>query len=118
MSVDMNKIYNVVFDCSDECVCYNDMFMGVVKVLIDCICLGDFGMLFVVFGFIIILMVFSILNLVYFVLNNFVNMLFDCVIVGIILFGIVCVLLFGEIDFFVGLMSGLVFVMIGVFWVN
>ena len=68
---------------------------------------GDLGMLPVVAGLVVIWTVFQILNPVFLSSTNLVNLSFECVPVGVIALGIVCVLLVGQIDLSVGSVSGM-----------
>ena len=75
--------------------------------MIDGIRSGDLGLLPVVGGLLIICVVFQSLNHIFLSSTNLVNLLMECVPVGVISLGIVCVLLVGQIDLSVGSVSGL-----------
>lgn len=68
---------------------------------------GDLGTLPVIAGLLIIAVVLQSLNSVFLSSPNLVNLLLECVPVGVIALGIVAVLLVGQIDLSVGSVSGL-----------
>lgn len=63
---------------------------------------GDLGFLPVIVGLAVIWTVMQILNPIFLSSPNLVNLAMECVPVGVIALGIVCVLLVGEIDLSVG----------------
>lgn len=68
---------------------------------------GDLGTLPVIAGLLIIAVVLQSLNPVFLSSANLVNLLLECVPVGVIALGVVAVLLVGQIDLSVGSISGL-----------
>lgn len=68
---------------------------------------GDLGTVPVIAGLVIIAGVLQVLNPVFLSSPNLVNLLLECVPVGVIALGIVAVLLVGQIDLSVGSVSGL-----------
>ncbi|MEJ7647435.1 MAG: hypothetical protein WKF57_00080 [Nakamurella sp.] len=91
---------------------------GVVSGTLRRIRSGDLGALPVVVGLIIVWVVFQILNPVFLSTSNMVNLTLECVSVGVIALGIVCVLLVGQIDLSVGSVSGLAGAVTAVLFVN
>jgi D-xylose transport system permease protein len=79
---------------------------------------GDLGLLPVVLGLLVIGIVFQALNPVFLDEANLVDLLMQCVPVGVISLGIVCVLLVGEIDLSVGSVSGLSSAVVAVLFVQ
>jgi simple sugar transport system permease protein/D-xylose transport system permease protein len=79
---------------------------------------GDLGVLPVVAGLVIIAIVFNSLNSVFLSSRNISNLLFECVPVGVIALGVVCVLLVAEIDLSVGSVSGLSAALLAVLWID
>ena len=79
---------------------------------------GDLGALPVVAGLVLIAIVFNSLNSVFLSSDNLSNLLLECVPVGVIALGVVCVLLVAEIDLSVGSVSGLASALLAVLWVN
>ena len=80
---------------------------GIAAGLLERVRSGDLGVLPVVAGLVIIWTVFQVLNPVFLSSANLVNLTMECVAVGTIALGIVCVLLVGQIDLSVGSVSGL-----------
>ncbi|WP_285668471.1 sugar ABC transporter permease [Brucella suis] len=113
----MNDI-NTLLDRQDVRVRHDKGVSGAIRTFIDRVKSGDLGSLPVIVGLLIIWTVFQTLNPVFLSSNNLVNLLFDCSTIGVISFGIVCVLMLGEIDLSVGSISGLSSAIIGVLWVN
>lgn len=105
-------------DRADSRVRHDEGIAGALRALIDRVKSGDLGMMPVIVGLIVISVVFSTLNPVFLAPNNLVNLLFDAAAIGLISFGVVCVLLLGEIDLSIGSMSGLSSALVGVLWVN
>jgi D-xylose transport system permease protein len=79
---------------------------------------GDLGYLPVVLGLLVIAIVFNSLNSIFLSSANLSNLLMECVPVGVIALGIVCVLLVAEIDLSVGSVSGLSSALLAVLWVD
>ena len=80
---------------------------GTVTLLLDRIRGGELGLLPVIAGLVVISVVLQSLNPIFLSSTNLVNLLLECVPVGVIALGVVCVLLVGEIDLSVGSVSGL-----------
>lgn len=79
---------------------------------------GDLGPLPVIVGLIVVWTVFQLLNPVFLSADNLVNLALECVSVGVIALGVVCVLLVGQIDLSVGSVSGLTAAILAVLFVN
>ncbi len=79
---------------------------------------GDLGPLPVIVGLIVVWTAFQILNPVFLSADNLVNLALECVSVGVIALGVVCVLLVGQIDLSVGSVSGLTAAILAVLFVN
>ena len=80
---------------------------GLLAGVLDRVRSGDLGVLPVVLGLVVIWTVMQALNPIFLSRQNLVNLAMECVPVGVIALGIVCVLLVGEIDLSVGSVSGL-----------
>ena len=91
---------------------------GAVSAVLDRVRGGDLGVLPVVAGLVVIWTVFQSLNPVFLSSANLVNLAMECVPVGVIALGIVCVLLVGEIDLSVGSVSGLSAAVVAVLFVD
>src|SRR6266550_1206617 len=94
-------------DLSDERLRRATGLRGAATALVDRVRAGELGMVPVVAGLLVICVVLQILNPIFLSSTNLVNLLMECVPVGIIALGIVCVLLVGQIDLSVGSISGL-----------
>lgn len=94
-------------DLSDERLRRASGVRGSVAELVDRVRAGELGMIPVIAGLLVICVVLQILNPIFLSSTNLVNLLMECVPVGIIALGIVCVLLVGQIDLSVGSVSGL-----------
>jgi D-xylose transport system permease protein len=94
-------------DLTDERLRQAAGLRGAVTALVDRVRAGELGVLPVVAGLLVICVVLQILNPIFLSSTNLVNLLMECVPVGIIALGIVCVLLVGQIDLSVGSISGL-----------
>jgi D-xylose transport system permease protein len=79
---------------------------------------GDLDVLPVVAGLLVIAIVFNSLNSIFLSSQNLSNLLLECVPVGIIALGVVCVLLVAQIDLSVGSVSGLSSALLAVLWVD
>lgn len=79
---------------------------------------GELGVIPVVAGLVIIAAVLQSLNSRFLSAANLENLLLECVPVGVIALGIVCVLLVAEIDLSVGSISGLCSALLAVFFVD
>jgi D-xylose transport system permease protein len=79
---------------------------------------GDLDALPVVAGLIVIAIVFNSLNSIFLSSQNLSNLLLECVPVGVIALGVVCVLLVAQIDLSVGSVSGLSSALVAVLWVD
>ncbi|OHV43497.1 ABC transporter permease [Pseudofrankia sp. BMG5.36] len=91
---------------------------GFLSLLLDRVRGGDLGLLPVVAGLFVIAVVLQVLNPIFLSSTNLVNLLIECVPVGVIALGIVCVLLVGEIDLSVGSVSGLASSAVAILFVN
>jgi simple sugar transport system permease protein/D-xylose transport system permease protein len=91
---------------------------AVVTAFVDRIRSGDLGVLPIVSGLVIIWSVFQALNPIFLSSANLVNLAMECVPVGVIALGVVCVLLVGQIDLSVGSVSGLSAAVTAVTFVN
>ena len=94
-------------DLTDERLRQATGLRGSATELVDRVRAGELGMVPVVAGLLVICVVLQILNPIFLSSTNLVNLLMECVPVGIIALGIVCVLLVGQIDLSVGSISGL-----------
>ncbi|WP_103341473.1 sugar ABC transporter permease [Amycolatopsis sp. CA-126428] len=79
---------------------------------------GDLGVLPIIIGLVIIWTVFQALNPIFLSSANLGNLAVECVSVGVIALGVVCVLLVGQIDLSVGSVSGLSAAVTAVTFVN
>lgn len=91
---------------------------GVVTSFVDRAKGGDLGVLPVAAGLVVIWAVFQSLNPIFLSSGNLVNLAMECVPVGVLALGIVCVLLVGEIDLSVGSVSGLSSAVVAVLFVD
>jgi D-xylose transport system permease protein len=107
-----------VGDVSDERLRSYSGTKGLAKGLLDRVRGGDVGLAPVVVGLVLIWVVLQILNPIFLSSTNLVNLIEECVPVGIIALGIVCVLLVGQIDLSVGSVSGFSSAITAVFFVN
>lgn len=98
---------SAALDRQDERLRADAGIRGALTATVDRIRSGDLGVLPVVAGLIVIWTVFQILNPVFLSPTNLVNLTMECVAVGTIALGVVCVLLVGQIDLSVGSVSGL-----------
>ncbi|GAA2828309.1 sugar ABC transporter permease [Kribbella solani] len=94
-------------DLTDERLRPTSGARGAATALLDRVRAGELGMVPVMAGLLVICVVLQILNPIFLSSTNLVNLLMECVPVGIIALGIVCVLLVGQIDLSVGSISGL-----------
>lgn len=91
---------------------------GSATAFVDRVRAGELGMVPVVAGLLVICVVLQILNPIFLSSTNLVNLLMECVPVGIIALGIVCVLLVGQIDLSVGSISGLAAAIMAILFVK
>ncbi len=91
---------------------------GAFASFLDRVRAGDLGVLPVVLGLVVIWTVMQSLNPIFLSRQNLVNLAMECVPVGVIALGIVCVLLLGEIDLSVGSVSGLSAAVVAVLFVQ
>lgn len=108
----------VATDLNDERLRQSHGLRGYGVALLDRIRAGELGMLPVVAGLVVIWAVLQALNPIFLSSTNLVNLMMECVPVGIIALGIVCVLLIGEIDLSVGSISGLSAAITAILFVN
>ncbi|GAA4221113.1 simple sugar transport system permease protein/D-xylose transport system permease protein [Streptosporangium album] len=94
-------------DLQDERLRGRTGIRGAIPLLVDRVRSGDLGVLPVVAGLVVIWTVLQVLNPIFLSSPNLVNLTLECVPVGIIALGVVCMLLVGEIDLSVGSVSGL-----------
>ncbi|MBU2667348.1 sugar ABC transporter permease [Actinoplanes bogorensis] len=105
-------------DLQDERLRQSDGVAGSVRALLDRVRGGELGLLPVVAGLVVISTVLQILNPIFLSSTNLVNLLLECVPVGVIALGVVCVLLVGEIDLSVGSISGLASAAVAILFVD
>ena len=105
-------------DLQDERLRQASGVTGAARALLDRVRGGELGLLPVVAGLVVISTVLQILNPIFLSSTNLVNLLLECVPVGVIALGIVCVLLVGEIDLSVGSVSGLASAAVAILFVN
>lgn len=108
----------VATDLQDERLTQGVGLKGAIATLGSRVRGGDLGFLPVIAGLIVIAIVFNSLNDVFLSSQNLSNLLLECVPVGVIALGIVCVLLVAEIDLSVGSVSGLSSALVAVLSVN
>ncbi len=108
----------VAKDLQDERLTQGVGLKGALATLTNRVKGGDLGFLPVIAGLIVIAIVFNALNDVFLSSQNLSNLLLECVPVGVIALGIVCVLLVAEIDLSVGSVSGLSSALVAVLSVN
>lgn len=108
----------VATDLQDERLQQSQGLRGAVTTLGNRVRGGDLGILPVVAGLVVIAIVFDSLNGIFLSSANISNLLLECVPVGVIALGIVCVLLVAEIDLSVGSVSGLASAMLAVLFVD
>jgi D-xylose transport system permease protein len=94
-------------DLTDERLRQAHGLRGSATALVNRVRAGELGMLPVIAGLLVICVVLQILNPIFLSSTNLVNLLMECVPVGVIALGIVSVLLVGQIDLSVGSISGL-----------
>lgn len=105
-------------DLSDERLRQGVGPRAVVGLLVDRVRAGELGMVPVVAGLVVIWAVLQALNPIFLSSTNLVNLTMECVPVGIVALGIVCVLLIGQIDLSVGSISGLAAAITAILFVN
>ena len=105
-------------DLQDERLRQSQGLSGAARALADRVRGGELGLLPVVAGLVVISTVLQILNPIFLSSTNLVNLLLECVPVGVIALGVVCVLLVGEIDLSVGSVSGLASAAVAILFVN
>jgi D-xylose transport system permease protein len=118
MTRNPNSVAGRALDRADTRVRQDEGLGGALRAFVDRVRSGDLGMIPVAVGLVVISIIFTSLNPVFIRPGNVSNLLYDCATTGIISLGIVCVLLLGEIDLSVGLMSGLASAILGVLWIN
>jgi D-xylose transport system permease protein len=105
-------------DLQDERLRQSPGVTGAARALVDRVRGGELGLLPVVAGLVVISTVLQILNPIFLSSTNLVNLLLECVPIGVIALGVVCVLLVGEIDLSVGSVSGLASAAVAILFVN
>ncbi len=105
-------------DLQDERLRSRTGMSGAVAALLDRVRSGDLGILPVVAGLVVIWTVLQALNPLFLSSANLVNLALECVPVGIMALGVVCMLLVGEIDLSVGSASGLSSAVMAVLFVD
>jgi D-xylose transport system permease protein len=105
-------------DLQDERLRQSYGVTGAARALVDRVRGGELGLLPVVAGLVVISTVLQILNPIFLSSTNLVNLLLECVPIGVIALGVVCVLLVGEIDLSVGSVSGLASAAVAILFVN
>jgi simple sugar transport system permease protein/D-xylose transport system permease protein len=105
-------------DVSDERLRQATGVRGTAAALVDRVRAGELGMLPVLAGLVVIWAVLQALNPIFLSSTNLVNLTMECVPVGIVALGIVCVLLVGQIDLSVGSISGLSAAITAILFVN
>ncbi len=105
-------------DRQDERLADRSGLGGLLRGFVDRLRSGDLGVLPVVVGLAVIWTVMQSLNPIFLSSPNLVNLAMECVPVGVIALGIVCVLLVGEIDLSVGSVSGLSSAVLAVLFVD
>jgi simple sugar transport system permease protein/D-xylose transport system permease protein len=108
----------VATDLQDERLSPSDGLAGSARDLVKRVRGGDLGLLPVIGGLIAIAIIFQALNDSFLSSANVSNLLMECVPVGVIALGIVCVLLVAQIDLSVGSVSGLSSAMLAVLFVD
>jgi len=110
---------SVATDLEDERLAQQDAGLrGSASALVRRIRDGEFDVLPVIAGLIVIAIVFNSLNSIFLSSANLTNLLLECVPVGVIALGVVCVLLVAQIDLSVGSVSGLSSALLAVLWVD
>ncbi|GAA1601035.1 sugar ABC transporter permease [Kribbella karoonensis] len=105
-------------DLSDERLRQATGLRGSATALVNRVRAGELGVLPVIAGLLVICVVLQILNPIFLSSTNLVNLLMECVPVGIIALGIVSVLLVGQIDLSVGSISGLAAAIMAILFVK
>ena len=105
-------------DVSDERLRQATGVRGTAAALVDRVRSGELGMIPVLAGLVVIWAVLQALNPIFLSSTNLVNLTMECVPVGIVALGIVCVLLVGQIDLSVGSISGLSAAITAILFVN
>jgi len=105
-------------DLQDERLQENVGLSGAVSGMVHRIRNGDLGSLPVIVGLIVVWSVFQFLNPIFLSSDNLVNLTLECVSVGVIALGVVCVLLVGQIDLSVGSVSGLTAAILAILFVG
>ncbi|WP_410626698.1 sugar ABC transporter permease [Amycolatopsis sp. cmx-8-4] len=105
-------------DRTDERLRNDTGVRGALAAFTDQVRSGDLGVLPIVVGLVIIWTVFQALNPIFLSSANLGNLAVECVSVGVIALGVVCVLLVGQIDLSVGSVSGLAAAVTAVTFVN
>ncbi len=105
-------------DRADERLRDDTGIRGALTAFVDRVRSGDLGVLPIVVGLVIIWTVFQLLNPIFLSSANLGNLAVECVSVGVIALGVVCVLLVGQIDLSVGSVSGLSAAITAVTFVN
>jgi len=114
----MNPAPRRALDLQDERLQQNVGLSGAITATWHRIRNGDLGSLPVVVGLIVVWTVFQLLNPVFLSSDNLVNLTLECVSVGVIALGVVCVLLVGQIDLSVGSVSGLTAAILAIAFVS
>ena len=116
--IDIAPPRSAATDLQDERLRQPHGVTGAARALVDRVRGGELGLLPVVAGLVVISTVLQILNPIFLSSTNLVNLLLECVPIGVIALGVVCVLLVGEIDLSVGSVSGLASAAVAILFVN
>jgi D-xylose transport system permease protein len=116
--IDIAPPRSAATDLQDERLRQSPGVTGAARALVDRVRGGELGLLPVVAGLVVISTVLQILNPIFLSSTNLVNLLLECVPIGVIALGVVCVLLVGEIDLSVGSVSGLASAAVAILFVN